>query len=917
MKGNYSAAASGYRKLISQAPIRVSAAVAMAEALAAEGKYADALEALDSVEPDGAERADWHLAKAEMLEAVGRYDEALSRSATANELAATWAPTVLVRGRILETLGRKQEAAEVYRTIDKIIAGETYRKDARSLVALGLILDRYSVLAGKRASEQAVNILHNYLQAAYQEVDRGYWPANVAAGMFLLSKHKPGEAAEEFKLAAKLNARIPAVHVGLGVIDLEKWQLEGCLKNADAALRINPNYADALILKAVCLMQWRKYDAVPPVLERVLKVNPNDIEALSLMAARHIRLDELERAQPYIDRVKKVDPRCPVLPNAIGQWLSAVRQFEQAEKYYKQAIELAPELAGPVTDLGLLYMQTGEEDKAKEVLTRARQLDDYRRDVYNYLKVLEDLEKYKVRETEHFIIKASEEHDAVLLRLMGDYAEQIYPEVCGDFDHEPSAKTMIEVFPTHVRFSARISGRAWIGTVGASTGRVVAMVAPNRDRSQFGTYNWATVLRHEFTHTVTLSASANRIPHWLTEACAVWEQPDRRNYDAVRLLVAATKYRRLIPVKQLSWAFIRPKRRGDRSLAYAQAEWMLEYIIESRGYETVIKMLGGFRDGMTQKEVFEKILGVSEGEFDKVFGAWAVKQVERWGFSSELPPSVPKAQAAVRAAPQDPSALAELASAYYHGRNRPRAEAAARAALKLDRKNTRALAILCAVLAESEKYDEAISHATRLAELDRDSKVAPEVLARSYLARRRWAEAIAQLELLKHRRPLDPFTYQQLAKHYMQLGQPARAMPNLIELHRRTMTEPTYARQIAEVYRTQMDMPDRALEYWREIAHINPYESSSYKATVEICIQLRRYEEAAEAAENLALVQGDSAEAWAYLALARYWLGESRSDMEILRQARAAAERARKIDPADSSAARILRKIERALGEKP
>jgi tetratricopeptide (TPR) repeat protein len=917
MKGEYAAAADGYRRLTSQETLGVSAAIGLAEALAAQGKYTEAIEALKSVQAAAGERADWHLAMAEALNVLGRYEDALARAVAANGLSPTWAPTILVRGLILETLGRKQEAAAIYKTMDKVVAGQAYRKDARSLVALGLILDRYSVLAGKRASEQAVNILHNYLQAAYQEVDQTYWPANVAAGMFLLAKHKADGAAMEFDLASKLNSRIPAVHVGRGVIYLENWRLEECLRAADAALKINPNYADALLLKALCLMQWRKFDQVPPVLENVLRTNPNNLEALSLMAARHIRLDEAAKAQPYIDRVRKINPSYADLPSTIGEWLAAARQFEQAEKYYRQAMALAPELAGPVTSLGLMYMQTGDEDKAREVLAKARELDDYRRDVYNYLKLLEEMKDFKVRQTEHFIIKVNETHDAVLLGLVAAEAERIYAEVCRDFDHNPSIKTLVEIFPRHSGFSVRITGRAWIGTVGASTGRVIAMVAPDRQRSEFGTYNWVTVLRHELTHTVTLSATDSRIPHWFTEACAVWEQPDRRNYDAVQVLVEATRRGGLFPVKELDWGFIRPSRLGDRTLAYAQSEWAMEHIIETKGYETIIKMLRAFRDGMTQRQVFEKVLGTTESEFDKSFRAWAGKQVRQWGFSPEAPPSVPKAEAAVRANPQDAAAQAELAVAYYNVRRMAQAETAAREALKLEPKNTRAMGVLSVILAGERKFEEAIVLAKKLQELDQASRIAPQVLAGSYLAKRRWAEAIVQLEALKLRKPLDPYSYKELAKLYMQLGEPSHAMPNLIELHRRTMKEPEHARQIAEVYRTQMNMAERALDYWRQVTHINPYEASAYKSMAEICIQLERYEEAAQAAENLTLIQADSAEAWAYLAVARYHLGKSRNDRQILNDARAAAQKALKIDPHDSRGVRILRRIESSLGEKP
>ncbi len=912
MSGKYAAAAKGFEDLKSQASAAVSAAVGLAKAQAMQGRYSEAIESLESVASSAADRADWHVAMARVLETVGRYADALRHADRAHRLKADLAGAILVHGRLLETLGKKADAVAVYKTMDQVVAADAYRKDAPALVALGEIMDRYAVLTGQRASEQSQNILHNYFQEAYQKVDEKYWPANVAAGMFLLGKHSPAQATAEFNLAAKANRQIPDVHVGMGIIHLQKWRFEQCMRLAAAALKINPNHQDALLLKSICLMQWRKLDQVEPVLQQILKTNPNNLEALSVLAALHIRLRQEDKAQPYIDRVKKVNPNFAGLPTTIGQWLAAARQFEQAEKYYRQAIALAPEQSGPLTNLGLLYMQTGDEDKAQEILEKAHEIDDFRRDVLNYLKILKELEKFQVKETEHFIVKVNGKYDAVLLEQVSDYMERIYPEITGDFDHEPARKTMIELFPIHQQFSVRITGRGWIGTIGASTGRVIVGVAPNKQRSQFGTYNWATVLRHEFTHTVTLSATRNRIPHWFTEACAVWQQPDRRNYQAVNKLVHAARTGRLMPIKELNWGFIRPKKAGDRSLAYAQAEWTMEYIIAEKGYDTIGKMLRGFRDGMTQTEVFKKILNTDQDTFDKGFRKWAKKEVKRWGFSSDPPPNVSKAAAKAKANPKDGAAQAELAIARYMARQIGPAEAAAKAALKLDPKNKYALAVLARIQLSRKKYDEAEKVAQRLENIDHTSRTAPEVLAQCYLAKRKWAGAIAALELLKQRRPLYPYSYKELAKIYGLLGQPEKALPNLIELHRRTLKDPKYARQIAEIYRTA-DQGDNALTYLDQVTHINPYDPSAYEAKAAIHRNAKRYDKAVAEITNVCLLQGDSADAWAKMAMMRYLAGRTAKDKKQLGKAREAAEKALEIDSKSQAPQQIIKLIDKAL----
>jgi cellulose synthase operon protein C len=919
MKGNYAAAERIYAGIAaSPGSSRITAVIGQARSLREQGKYAKAKEVLTGISSQGSGDHKWRTVTAETLMRLGEYPEALVHAETAHKLRPTWAPAIFIRGRLLETLGRKAQAKKVYNSMSVVVADDAYRKDAEQLVGIGLILDRYVILTGQRASGQADNIYNNYMRRAYTDVDSGYWPAHVAAGMFSLSKHRAKTAAAEFKLALKHNRRCADAMVGLGSGALSVWRFETCLKYADAALKINPNHADALLLKAVCMMQWRKFEQVEPFIKKILKTNPNHLKALSLGAALQIRRWKNDLAKPYINSVKKINEQYSGLPNTIGQWLAAGRQFKPAEKHYLEAIKLAPELAGPVTNLGLLYMQTGEEGKAAKTLRKAHEIDDFRADVVNYLKLLDKLRHFLVKETDHFIIKVDGRHDAVLLDLVADYMEEIYQEICDDFDHRPPNKTIIEFFPFHQQFSVRLSGKGWIGTIGASTGNVIVMVAPNRKRSpQFGTFNWATVLRHEYTHSVTLSGTDNRITHWFTESCAVWEQPDRRNYQAVKLLVATVRAGRLFPIKELDWGFIRPKRRTDRSLAYAQAEWIMEYIIETRKYSTILAMLKGFRDGMTQKELFAKILKTTEEQFDKDFAVWAKKQIVQWGYPSEPLPNLQAAQAelakAKKAKDKKAQAIAQtkVAVAWYSKRKYPQAQTAAQAALKLDPKQTKSLAVIALCQLRNKKHDLAIKTADKLEKLNHKSRTSPRVLAECYLFKRNWPKAIAAMELLKQRMPLDPWAYEQLAGKYVQMGQPKKALPNLIELHRRTMKDQKYARQIADICLANED-DQQALQYFKQIVRINPYEASAYEAIAAIHRSAGRYEKAVAAINSVCLLEKDSADAWTKMAMMRYLFGRDKGNLEELQRALAAADKALEID-SNSQAKRVKMMIEAAV----
>jgi tetratricopeptide (TPR) repeat protein len=178
----------------------------------------------------------------------------------------------------------------------------------------------------------------------------------------------------------------------------------------------------------------------------------------------------------------------------------------------------------------------------------------------------------------------------------------------------------------------RTTGSPWIGTVGASTGSIIAMVAPRKGDQTMGSFNWAQVLRHEFTHTVTLAATDNRIAHWLTEGLAVMEEHAPLHWEWVPMLYAAVTQHKLFTMDNLTWGFIRPKKPEDRALAYAESFWICTYIEATYGHDKILAMLDQFRQGKEQDEVFPLILGKSMDQFQADFFAWCDKQVASWGY---------------------------------------------------------------------------------------------------------------------------------------------------------------------------------------------------------------------------------------------------------------------------------------------
>jgi tetratricopeptide (TPR) repeat protein len=144
---------------------------------------------------------------------------------------------------------------------------------------------------------------------------------------------------------------------------------------------------------------------------------------------------------------------------------------------------------------------------------------------------------------------------------------------------------------------------------------------------------------------------------------------------------------------------------------------------------------------------------------------------------------------------------------------------------------------------------------------------------------------------------------------YLQFGQPEKALPNLIELHQRTMRDPKYARQIAEIYRTMGD-DEKAMAYFEQILYIDPFETSAYESLAAIHLRAKRYDQAVNAVNNVCILLPDSANSWAQMATVRYRVGKEQNNKDQFSQAKAAAEKALRIDPDNRRAHEVLGAIE-------
>src|SRR5665213_952775 len=644
-----------------------------------QGRYKQSLITLHKVKPTRpADAVTVALIKGDALEALGRNDEAL---AALNDGAAAKDPAVQVRRAVFladtgraddalallkehlkdhpdSILGHYQLGALCEQTGDIAGARDAFAwfvakpqnfldrwlnhdksgpfGDARQVTAIGRALDRWAALNEKyRNDPQLDKTILNIFVRTYDVIDRQYWPAHVAAGEYFMSHDQMKQAVEEFSAALKANPNdATAIHF-MGLLAIDQFNFDGADKAIAAIRQVNPHSTDADLLEVRNLLLQRRPELALEPVQRVLAAQPKNIEAMGLLAAVYgLQLKDTQTAQ-VLHQVDQISPNNASAYYEVAQQFSAMRQYPRAEAMYKKAVERAPWWTAARNGLGLLYTQSGDEDSAHTVLNEARELDPFNLATTNYIKLLDMMDSFARKESAHFVVIYDADTDPVIPEYFNEYMESVHKKICDTFKFEPKVKTYIEVFPTHEAFSVRTTGSPWIGTVGASTGRVIAIVTPRTGDGASGPFNWSQVLRHEYTHTVTLGATDNRIQHWFTEGLAVYEEGTPLRWEWVPMLYRAASKHELFPIDQLTWSFVRPKRPIDRQLAYAESYWICKYIEETYGHETILRLLTDFHDAEPQEVAFPKETKKSLSDFQNEFFAWCEATVAKWGYDEE------------------------------------------------------------------------------------------------------------------------------------------------------------------------------------------------------------------------------------------------------------------------------------------
>jgi len=141
------------------------------------------------------------------------------------------------------------------------------------------------------------------------------------------------------------------------------------------ALRLDPDYVDALAGRATTYHLMGRYDDALADLDRVIELDPGDDQAIIDRVDAYRMMDRYDEALADAERVLERDPASVPAIAARGQTYQAMERYDDALAEFTRAIELDPGQTWIIADRGETYRLLERYDEALADFDRAVELD--------------------------------------------------------------------------------------------------------------------------------------------------------------------------------------------------------------------------------------------------------------------------------------------------------------------------------------------------------------------------------------------------------------------------------------------------------------------------------------------------------------------------------------------------------------
>ena len=561
---------------------------------------------------------DWFLLLTEAQMTLGKYADAWETLQKGLEATRERSVRLYYAGRKVAQFQNKPESAEKFvEKIDELVrrwGGAVYGDPVKNLVALG----KTALLLGQEPRW----VLEFFFDPGRQ-ADPPVREAVLAAGNLALDKEDFAVAGASFQEGLSRFGEDPDFLFGLAV-SLSHSDPEETAALLERALAVNPRHLSSLLMLADHAVNAEEYRLAEETIDKVLKVNGDHPEAWAYRAViAHLESDfegEREARQRGLRHWKTN----PDVDHLIGKKLSQKYRFQEGAAYQRASLRLDPGWTKAQLQLAQDLLRLGQEEEGWQWAARSHEKDGYNQTAYNLLTLKTTLDKYAVLESDSFLVRMPAEEAPIFGEEVLELLEEAKAVLCDKYGVTLERRVILELFGHQKHFAVRTFGMPHNpGFLGVCFGNVITANSPSTQSGHPS--NWRAVLWHEFCHVVTLTMTRNRMPRWLSEGISVYEEVQKDSSWGQSMTPA---YRRrildgrLLPVSELSAAFMRAETGEDMQFAYYESSLAVRYIVETYGAKTLIGILQDLGEGVSINEALSKNT-VPIAQLDEQFAAYA------------------------------------------------------------------------------------------------------------------------------------------------------------------------------------------------------------------------------------------------------------------------------------------------------
>lgn len=363
--------------------------------------------------------------------------------------------------------------------------------------------------------------------------------------------------------------------------------------------------------------------------ENDLLRNPNPqaekefVKTFNEVTAFLVEQGSLGEARKRARHAAALVPRSLPLAINLGVLLTRQRRYSDAVAHLQPAATKFSDSPEIFMLLGSAYYYTEKMDQAVKAWTRSLDLKEnptVREALERAKKERSVDQNYRQSSSGHFLVKYEGAQRRALGRDILQTLERHYRDLIRELDYDPPEIIIVILYPNQT-FGDLTRTPGWVGALNDGKLRI-----PVSGLSSV-TGELSRVLKHELAHSFVQQITQGRCPVWLNEGVAQLIEGD----STVRsggLLSRAYSERQFLPLERLEESFmgLSPQ---EASLAYAESLAAAEYLRDTYGFSTIVRMLKRIPTSPSFSALLQSSLRIS---YDDLENAVARFVARRYGF---------------------------------------------------------------------------------------------------------------------------------------------------------------------------------------------------------------------------------------------------------------------------------------------